>query len=244
MNTQKISKKITNEIPFGKEETDKKGNAVSFLIRTEQVTEEDEKGDDRTFLLISEIKRTKIIKKGTMGMKERSEIKKFGLCSGQLRGTIESGVVRIDNEIKITNRNKQVYHEGLKEKLRSTGFMKSKEDLIRKMNEENEKKANKQSETKNELDSKKKMRQSKETDVKITGFNMTFDEHDLMKLFTKVGEVKKCIILKDRITGAKRNIAFLEFRQTYSVQKAIDRFDNRTVSGCVMIVSRPSDEVF
>lgn len=224
-----------------KEETDKDGNLVYIIKRKEKIVDKTNEEDEIRFV-ISEIKKTKVLKKGTIGIKQRAEIHKFGDCKTQSRGTVEAGLIRQDNEVKIANRKKVVYQEGLKEKLKTSSIMTGKEDLIKKMLDEQERKRNQNKEISiYEQQKIDRQREAKETDIKIMGFNMRCEEIDLIELFSKVGPVRKCKILRDKITKAKRNIAFLEFHQTTHVEEAIKKYNDKTVGGCVLMVSRPND---
>ena len=198
---------------------------------------------------IFEIKRTKVPKKGTIGIKERMEIKKFGVCVDQSRGNVESGVVRIDNETKIVDRKKMVVQESLKEKIKSqqTGDKYTKDDLMNRMiaEQERERKTKVEIMFQNSQDDRKKKRRRdpKLTDIKITGFQMNKEEQDLMTMFEKIGRVRRCIILRDKNDRSKkRNIAYLEFEQTCHVQQAIDEFNNHIDGNSVMSVCRPEDD--
>ncbi len=232
-------KLISDEII--KEEKDKDGNIVTTIKRKEQLIDPTSETNEKRFI-ISEIKRTKIIKIGTFGIKQRAELPKFGLCENQSRGTVENGIIRLDNEVKITNRKKAVYQEGLKDRLKSSNAAINKEELEKKMFEEMERKKMQISEKPKFEENKRTYREAKDTDIKITGFNMRCDEKDLILLFENVGEVHKCRILRDKITKKKRNIAFLEFKNSIDVEEAIKRYDNKSVGGCVLMVCRPGDD--
>lgn len=239
--TTEVHKLLRDE--FIEEKKEKEG-LVTYIRRIVEVTDKTQEQDEKHYL-VSDIKRIKVTKIGTEGIKSRMNIPKFGVCESQKRGVVEGGTTRIDNEVKITNRKKAVYQEGLKERLKQSTVTSTKEALEEKMLDEIERKRKeniaKISSAPDDF-KKKKPREAKETDIKITGFNMRCDENDLMNLFENVGPVKKCIILRDRVTNKKRNIAFLEFRETYHVELAIEKYNNKTVGGCVLIVCRPADD--
>ena len=204
-------------------------------------------GDDSEKVQTSIIKRTKVLKEGTKGIKERSEFAKFGLCEGQNRGIIESGIVRVDNDIKIINRKQAQFQESLLSKLKNNSNNITKEVLMEKMINEQEK------ERKNMIDmmnqntyqnDKKKLkpRACKDTDIKVTGFDMRCEEKDLMEIFEKVGRVRRCTILRDRIDRTKKkNVAYIEFESTMHVEEAIREYDNKTVGLSVLNVCRPNE---
>ena len=210
-----------------------------------------DQGDDSVKHHICEIKRTKVTKIGSVGVKKRMEIPKFGISAGQTRGTVESGIIRMDQEMKIVDRKKACFQESLKEKLKGGNNSISKEDFMQKMiaEQERDKKViiEKLNQNVNPFTKKARMkkREVKETDVKITGFNLRCEESDLIELFEKVGRVKRCIILRDRLNRSiKRNIAYLEFEDSINVAFAIDKYNNITVGNSVLNVCRPADDEF
>ena len=182
-----------------------KGRKIQIVRRTVKITNlVAEEGAETERLIVSEIKRYEITSKGTPGIKERMEIPKFGDCVNQKRGTVESGIVRIDGEQRIVDRKKNVFDEGLKQKLRSSGGDITKEELEKKMIEEIEKKRADNAFKPQVYDDRSRGRHEyKETEIKITGFDKRCDEADLKKVFEKVGKVRRCRILRDRLTGNK-----------------------------------------
>lgn len=218
------------------------GNLVEYMKRRIKCTEliDDE---EKQSILISDIKRYEVPKKTTPGIKERLLIPKFGLCTGQAQGSIENGIVRNDAECRIVNRKKQVYNEGLKERLKNSTDIATKEEFLRRMLEEQEKKRNDNAFKQVGLEEKKiKRRRDRPASIKITGFSKRCEEEDLRKLFSEVGDVGGVHILRDRVTGEKRGIAFLHFRQTAHIQEAIDRFDNKTIGNSVWQVCKVDED--
>lgn len=219
---------------------------ITYIKRTiKEVTLEADNQREKT--TISEIKRIRLTKIGTKGIKERSEIAKFGQCAQQSRGTVEAGIVRVDNEYRIVDRKKAVFQESLKEKLKTNTSGVTKKDLLERMLNEQEKermiKEEKISQKTTDNKYKRRKRDAKETDIKITGFDMRLEEQDLIEIFEKVGPVSRCIIIRDKNNrNIKRNIAYLEFRATLHVPEAIEKYNNKTVGNSVFIVCRPNDD--
>lgn len=239
---QDIEYKIKDEILNKK---DKDPN-ITYIKRIVNIINKSDGSEKQQTL---EIKRTKLIKTGTEGIKKRTEMKKFGVCTGQERGTVESGIVRIDNPVKIFDRKTAYNQDSLKEKLKTNKNM-SKEELMTRMLEEQEKERKimiekmNQNTFINDRDNKRK-REAKDTDIKITGFDMRLEEEDIFKLFDdKIGGVRHVRILRDRKDRKiKRNIAYLEFHQSANVQLAIDMFHEKTVGNSVLCVCRPQDDM-
>lgn len=192
-----------------------------------------------------EIKKTKKLIKGTLGMKERTKIEKFGECKGQSRGHVEVGIVREDTDCKLIDRIKSVYQESLKDKLASDNKDMTKDKILEKILQE----IDMERDMRNKMNSKKEVNEKKtrtfrDTEIKITGFDMIFNEEDLIEKFKTVGDVKKCIILrakKDR--SRKLNIAYLTFFQSIHVDEAINKFDNTDSGMGTMRVCKPIDDI-
>ena len=193
-----------------------------------------------------EIKKTKKTIKGTLGMVERTKIKKFGECEGQSRGQVEVGIVREDTDCRLVDRIKAVYQESLKDKLASGNKDMSKDEIVERILEEMdyERQMRNKMNTKKEVNERKE-RTYKDSEIKISGFDMTYDENDLIKIFSAVGDVKKCIILRARKDRSRKlNIAYLTFHQSIHVKEAITKFDNTDSGMGTMRVCRPKDDEF
>lgn len=244
-----MSEEITNTlIPDEIIVKPEKDPNITYIKRTVIIKDELEEVEKQ---VISEIKRTKVSKIGTFGIKKRMEIPKFGQCAKQSRGTVEPGIVRVDNEYKIVNRKLAVHQETLKDKFKTSTQEFTKENLMEKMllDKERERKLLLEKTAHHSYyfrDNRTRRKyESKETDIKITGFDMRLNELDLMKIFDKIGTVKRCCIVRDKKDrNIKRNIAYLEFENTIHVDEAIEYYNNRTIGNSVFIVCRPEDDIY
>lgn len=217
---------------------DKKSNDPNTEFYKRVITLE--KFDGTKYEIHQEVKKIKDKRQGTKGVADRMKIVKFGDCAGQSRGTLEEGIIRREEEIRIVDRKKEVYQEGLREKFKKKAKL-DKETLWNQMEEEKqrERKENMHKINPEHDKEKSKPREAKDTDIKVTGFNPSYEEFHLKDLFSKVGMVRRVRIVRDKHTKAKKSLAYLEFYQDTHVQEAIDRFHDRTVGGCVLCVTRP-----
>jgi RNA recognition motif-containing protein len=190
---------------------------------------------------IKKMREKKIMKKE---IAERMKIPKFGACAGQPRGSLEAGVILISKEeVKIVNREKDVELD-MKERLIDS-ISSKKRNVLREMQDIKEKE--KQQKLALLFSSTKaatmiKRNRPRENSIKVSGFNPSYKEDDLWRIFEKVGRVRKVYIPKDFYTGAFKNFAFVDFEQSASVKDAVERFNDEAVDSCVLNVTKADDK--
>ena len=187
--------------------------------------------DGGTFKVISEIKKKKIKKEMIPEVINRMKWEKFGIVKGQQRGSLEPGIVVTSNEeIHIIDRKKEIELD-IGDKLRES-INNRKMIVLQEMKEARERE-NKEKlaayGAKNKVQ-KQQIRRNREGTIKISGFPPTFKAEDLVEVFKKVGEVRRC-------TMPSKNIAFLEFLQSVHAKDAYDRFNDEPINGCVLSIT-------
>jgi RNA recognition motif-containing protein len=174
-------------------------------------------------------------------MAERLQIKKFGICQDQPRGYLEAGIVMHQKEeVRIVDRFNNVERD-MKEKLKDS-INRKKEHILKEMIE---KKKSEQEERLRKMygnvDAKKTIRRTynNENTIKVQGYPPSYGREDLERLFSVIGEIKKINIPVDINTGKNKPFAYIDFKQSISVNEAISRMDDYAVGVCVLSVSRP-----
>lgn len=73
--------------------------------------------------------------------------------------------------------------------------------------------------------------------------NLNYDttQADLQGLFSQVGEVVEVFIPTDRATGRPRGFAFVEFRDSETVERAVDKFNGYELLGRSLRVNAAED---
>ncbi len=171
------------------------------------------------------------------------KIPKFGVCTGQPRGSLEAGIVMISKEeVKIINRQTDV-EQDMREKLLDS-INNRKDNVLREMRdakerENQEKLAKLFSSTKTAI---VKRIYKRENSVKVSGFNPRYTEDDLANLFQTCGKIRKIYIPRDFNTGAFKNFAFIDFEQSIGMKTAIETLNDTAHDGCVLTVVPAEDK--
>lgn len=191
--------------------------------------------DGNDIKIISDIRKKKEKKQLKKEVAERMGIPKFGLCSGQPRGSLEPGVIVVSKEeVKIVDRKKDI-EQDIGDKLREA-ISDRKNSVLKEMKDKMERE---KSEKLAKLFTSTqptpvRRHQKKENGIKVSGFNPNYEEHDLKEIFEKIGKVKRVAIPKDWNTGKNKNFAFIEFEQTLHVRDAIEKLNDVSYDGCVI----------
>jgi len=198
--------------------------------------------DMTDYKAVSDIRKTKEKKKVKKEIAERSKIPKFGLCKGQPRGSLETGVIMVSREeVRIINRETDI-EQDMKDRLldsinnRKKNVLKEMQDAKERENQEKLAKLF----SSNKPTIVKKIRQ-RENSVRVSGFNPSYKENDLMELFSKVGPIKRVFIPKDFNTGQNKNFAFIDFFQSIHVRSAVEMLNDAAIDQCVLSVA-PADD--
>ena len=210
---------------------------LEFIERITYVTK-----DLNQYKITSNIKKIKEKRRVKQEVADRIKIPKFGLCTGQPRGSLEAGVVMISKEeVKIINRQTDV-EQDLKDKLLGS-INKTKDNFIKEMHEvknrENQEKIEKLFSTQKPI---MRRHQKRENSIKVSGFNPRYTEQDLRNIFEDAGRIRKVFIPRDKITGEYRNFAFIDFDQSISMKYAIEKFNDHAVDECCLNVVQVDDE--
>jgi hypothetical protein len=165
------------------------------------------------------------------------KLPKFGLCSGQPRGSLEPGIIIVSKEeVKIIDRKKDI-EQDIGDKLRDA-INDRKMIVLREMKDarerENREKLAKLFSTSKATTARKYNK--RENAIKVSGFNPTYTDRDIREVFEKVGRLKRVTIPRDWNTGLNKNFAFIEFDQTIHVKDAVEKFNDAAVDGCVLQV--------
>ena len=54
-----------------------------------------------------------------------------------------------------------------------------------------------------------------------SSFSLGFDLEDLLKYFSKYGEITDCVVMYDKVTGRSRGFGFVTFKNPESVDEAL-----------------------
>lgn len=162
---------------------------------------------------------------------------KFGHCAGQARGSLEPGILQISKEVvKITNRMTDV-EQDLKEKLKES-LSKKRETVMREMQEAVERET--QEKLMKLMDKNVKAKREyrkRENTIRVEGFRPTYTPEKLFEVFSEVGEIKQLIYPIDRKTGKRRNLAFIEYKESLSFKEALTKYHGATYDNCELIVT-------
>jgi RNA recognition motif-containing protein len=164
------------------------------------------------------------------------KIKKFGECAGQIRGQLESGIVRKSDEIvRIIDRENDM-EKNLKEELGKEIEKKKKmylETLQHKIDKEKK-------EQKDKIENRpppKKIYTNQENCVRITGFPKNYTEQNVREIFeSKNLRIRKINLLRDGKTGVPRGIAYVDFEQSLTVKEAVDLLNDTPIGNCILSV--------
>lgn len=192
--------------------------------------------DGNTYKMISDIKRKKITKEIDPCIIERMKWKKFGVCAGQSRGSLEPGIiVTSSEEIHIINRETEIEHD-IGDKIRDS-INNRKMMVLKEMREarERENREKLDAYTANTKNLKTMKRRNKEGTIKITGFNPNYTEDKLAEIFKEIGPIRRC-------TMPSKNFAFIEFFQSIHAKDAFDKFNDEARDNCVLRIIIPDNK--
>eukprot|EP01023_Acetabularia_acetabulum_P049252 TRINITY_DN524_c1_g1_i1.p1 TRINITY_DN524_c1_g1~~TRINITY_DN524_c1_g1_i1.p1 ORF type:complete len:271 (-),score=72.37 TRINITY_DN524_c1_g1_i1:1118-1930(-) len=80
-------------------------------------------------------------------------------------------------------------------------------------------------------------RRRDENSVRVTNLSEFVGEDDLRELFRPFGNIGRVYIAKDKVTGASRGFAFINFNRREDAQRAIDTLDGYGYDNLIMSVS-------
>ena len=161
------------------------------------------------------------------------EWKKFGIPVGQKRGSLEPGIIEYSKEeIHIEDRDNSV-EQDIGDKIRDS-ISNKRNIVIKEMQEKKEREnlekmqAFKQSTNLNK-EKKTEVRKNREGTIKITGFNPNMTVDELVEVFLKAGDVKKCVM-------PSKNVAYLEYFNKNSAEQAVALFNDQPNRNTILSV--------
>jgi len=72
--------------------------------------------------------------------------------------------------------------------------------------------------------------------LRVTNLADTVTEADLGRNFSRAGQVKRCNVVKNRMTGLSRGFAFVEFHSPQAAERARAMFDGKAAGSMIMHV--------
>jgi RNA recognition motif-containing protein len=75
------------------------------------------------------------------------------------------------------------------------------------------------------------------TRLYVGGLSFSTSEDEIMGLFSQVGEVKSCRLVRDRDSNQSRGFAFVEMASEAEARQAISRFDGYQLDGRKLAVN-------
>lgn len=213
------------------------------------------------------VKRYKVEKELTKSVKERLNIPKFGACKGQIRGMVEQGIVRFDNDIKVADRRKNENNLDLKDKLAKK--KKTLEDFEKSLESELKN-------TYNDVLNKNLVSQNKnikrprllrDNEIKVFDLPFHVKEDDLYAKFSNVDTPEEIALMKKenqkenknesneivtkkniirsiympQRNNVKLNTALITYFESLNAKKAKDKYNNYVWANCEITV-RCSDD--
>ncbi|MCQ2819881.1 MAG: hypothetical protein MJ252_21665 [archaeon] len=186
-----------------------------------------------TYKTVSDIIQTKIKKKLPEAVIEHMKWPKFGIPAGQPRGSLEPGIIEVSNEeIHIQDRSNPAEAD-LGEKIRES--IQIKKDLIIKEMEAKREKENLEKlaafrQNNASAKEQKPQRTNKEGTIRISGFNPNMTVKEMVDLFSKAGDVRRCTIPNNK------NVAYLEYYSKTAAEIAFEMFNDTTNRNCILSI--------
>lgn len=80
------------------------------------------------------------------------------------------------------------------------------------------------------------------TKLYVGGLSFSVDEEELKGLFSQVGEVVSCNLIRDRDSGQSRGFAFVEMGSDAEAREAISRFNGYDLGGRSLTVNEAREK--
>ncbi len=80
------------------------------------------------------------------------------------------------------------------------------------------------------------------TKLYVGGLSFSADEEELKGLFSQVGEVVSCNLIRDRDSGQSRGFAFVEMGSEAEAREAISRFNGYDLGGRSLTVNEAREK--
>jgi len=80
------------------------------------------------------------------------------------------------------------------------------------------------------------------TRLYVGGLSLSTDEDEVRELFSQIGEVLSCRLVRDRDSDKSRGFAFIEMASEAEAQRAISQFNGYQLSGRTLTVNEAREK--